>query len=827
MDILSIKNSIEDLYSVYKNKGINSIGLGYKTVNGVQTDQLSIVFSVKDKLPLESLNTDQIIPTSINIGLNDSILTDVIVSDDSYFLSNCFAANESSSATHRQKHRPLLGGISIGFPNGESYVGTLGGIFRDKDDGSLVALTNAHVAIRDLERALINSDKNSSSPNFSIQNRYILQTNESSPNTIDEIGDIKRYYPLSKTGLNYVDCGLIGLNSNSLLSLSESFKQLGLNNPSVLPIATSAEIDDLLNGPKLIIKSGRSSGYIGGTPPATVPCPIITSRLHVSSSIRDGTGTSYDFSDLIEIRYQDRINSTYNGHTYLVPRENVSVPGDSGSIVTAYIDGQYKIVALLFAGGSVLPPSSSPYIPNNRGLLCRIDKVLNQLNIDQWDGSSITTNPSSNWEFITEPGLSSNINIIKNGKKYWQVGKNNSNSIYVTYSTAISSSSSSSLDSSSSSIASSSSSSHTSSSSSAPSTGLPCGFYGWGITIGDGTNNIYYEPKLITQVMENADTIGSIRPVKDIVGDYTNALLTCDGTIYGLATASRNRYFSKLSNKNNWIQLASNEVTIYALNNIGEIYIWGGSTYTYPDDPTSFLPYYGIGGSNIIEIAGTESTRLILRDTNNDIFELTLIRIGVSPTFRQINPPTIKFKKISTGYDALAIDTNDKAYLLRPFVAPELISGSLNNNIIDISGGEGNIIALNSSGELLNLNTRAYPPTFDKINSPHTFRSISAGEVHNLAITNDNRLFTFGRGADFQHGRGNVTPPSDIATKPYEVNGNSNRWIKAHGSHKSHGIVCHQHLRNLRLHQPQLAVIKNFIFLLLHDMIAESQIIKV
>ena len=53
-------------------KGVVGIGIGYKTINGKETAQLSIVISVKKKKPLNELKENEIIPEEL-----DGIKTDV------------------------------------------------------------------------------------------------------------------------------------------------------------------------------------------------------------------------------------------------------------------------------------------------------------------------------------------------------------------------------------------------------------------------------------------------------------------------------------------------------------------------------------------------------------------------------------------------------------------------------------------------------------------------------------------------------------------------------------------------------------------------------
>ncbi|VUT25713.1 MAG: hypothetical protein MASP_01125 [Candidatus Methanolliviera sp. GoM_asphalt] len=46
-------------------RGVVGIGIGYKVINGRETDQLSIVISVERKLPLNELRENEILPREI------------------------------------------------------------------------------------------------------------------------------------------------------------------------------------------------------------------------------------------------------------------------------------------------------------------------------------------------------------------------------------------------------------------------------------------------------------------------------------------------------------------------------------------------------------------------------------------------------------------------------------------------------------------------------------------------------------------------------------------------------------------------------------------
>jgi hypothetical protein len=65
---------VKDRYKgdLLSHRGVVGIGIGYKVINGRETDQLSIVISVEKKLPLDELGENEILPREIG-----GILTDV------------------------------------------------------------------------------------------------------------------------------------------------------------------------------------------------------------------------------------------------------------------------------------------------------------------------------------------------------------------------------------------------------------------------------------------------------------------------------------------------------------------------------------------------------------------------------------------------------------------------------------------------------------------------------------------------------------------------------------------------------------------------------
>ena len=387
---------------------VHGVGWGYKTTNGITTDELCLVFAVVSKKPLAELTQEEILPTTLIVD-NETVKTDVVESELAQALSNCHAETDSSSSFHRVSHRPLMGGISISHKEAGATVGTLGGMFKDKDDGSVVGLTNLHVVCPNVGAyGVYSAERPSVFSVWDIESKKMRQQGFTDGGGGD-IGDVKRYHPMTldatptPTRINYIDAAVIGLDSSSLID-ANSGSQLGPLSPVNYPVATTAEIDGLLVNGNFLIKSGRTTGYVG----SSSACRILVSNMHHSESVdyRPGIITLHD---LIRFTYADF-------------GTNVVVGGDSGSILLADFSGVLKIVGLVFAGND-----------GRVGFACRIDRVMDQLNLEVL-GSTTMINASNNWEFIDRVPSAASPTLTDNGKKYWECGKLGSgNTKYVTY----------------------------------------------------------------------------------------------------------------------------------------------------------------------------------------------------------------------------------------------------------------------------------------------------------------------------------------------------------------------------------------------------------
>lgn len=411
-NIQDIKSTIESLS--LSNPNITSVGYGYKMVGGQQTDELAIVYSVKEKKPLAELSPEEVIPSTL--GVNGAVIkTDVIVIENVELLAcNVGCADGSGSAANRALTRPLQGGLSITSKNNISTVGTMGFIAVDVATQALVGVTNNHVTIKD---AFYTSQRNLLGV---LQNDYtpvneIYQDGESPtiPPPDHLIGQSVRYVPILPigSGTNYVDAAMFSLKQEDI-SLTTSFKQIGESYNLPLPFATTSELDNLLITNPMLYSSGRTTGPKGGA-----SCPLRVKQIAVSTIPTfnlQGVQVSTLFADTIQF-----VKPENDPNTSVVCINPIR-PGDSGSALIADFGGVRKIVGIVFAASKV----GNDVV---FGYACRIDRVAQELGIQAWDGTAKNYIDPSTIEYITTFNGSGSKTITCNTKTYWQAGLTNLN----------------------------------------------------------------------------------------------------------------------------------------------------------------------------------------------------------------------------------------------------------------------------------------------------------------------------------------------------------------------------------------------------------------
>lgn len=323
--------------------------------------------------------------------------------------------------TIRTQTRPTKGALSIGPApyNDTVAVGTLGAIVTDTTDGKMVALTNNHVCAEPYPGAslprFVASDPAYLTYYEDYNNIEIYQPSAYDSGVINashKIGNTKRSYPYSSTTTNYIDAGLINLNSS--LVDTNSWNVVGSDFTGAPPFASTAEIDAITTSTE-IFKSGRTMGPIGlsrSDMAADNPC-----RMVVTSTSAAFTLGVTDTPPYININYADCIQLEPAYPSNIMP----GLPGDSGSVVYAKIGGVWKIIGLFFAGNIPTGVNYRMYSPVCYA--CRIDRVASLLKVQAYTGGAVDANPNTpTYTKLSGATYGDQPSVLIGGKTYWQVG---------------------------------------------------------------------------------------------------------------------------------------------------------------------------------------------------------------------------------------------------------------------------------------------------------------------------------------------------------------------------------------------------------------------
>jgi hypothetical protein len=280
-------------------KNVVAVGVGFKTVGGVRTDEVCVVVSVVSKLPLIQLPEAARVPSALG-----GVQTDVIET------GQIFALQDPT-----QKMRPARPGVSIG--HHQITAGTFGCLVQRS--GQVFILSNNHI--------LANSNR-------ARPGDAILQPGPHDGGTLaDQIGTLEQFIPVSfgistgcgcspfalllrllgfakprinEPGNNTVDCAIARPLSANLV------------NADILNIGIPSDVGMVTLGTP-VQKSGRTSGLTSGE----------ITQLDVTVSVLYG-------SQIAVFRNQLMTGARSQG-------------GDSGSAV---LDMDKKVVGLLFAGSN-------------------------------------------------------------------------------------------------------------------------------------------------------------------------------------------------------------------------------------------------------------------------------------------------------------------------------------------------------------------------------------------------------------------------------------------------------------------------------------------
>lgn len=396
---------------------IVSVSYGTKTVNGKLTSEKSIVFTVKEKKPLEDIDESDRLPSTVEID-GETIKTDVIegeVMTQQGYAQTCdaqFYSWQGTAPANRNVHRPLMGGVSMtNWDALSGFVGTMGFIAVDNEDNTLVAVSNNHVLVDD---AFLTSERNPNDIRTNVFLNLCTQPNDGAnmgPNF--KVGMVKKYEPISSN--NKSDCALMAIDDISLIDPSVSWNQFGITGMTQAPrFATTQEINAMLENPnQQYYISSRTTGAKGQQDTKLLNYALGSSVL--LGYKKQGVLTNVYMDDTFELVASG--STTPAGDLCIWP----SAGGDSGSAVLSIVNDDFVIVGLLYGGRYTWQGDQQVGIHT----LCnRIDNIVNDLNIRAWDGTfnGVTVNNTGGPLTHVVSGTSNQKKMKVGGFTYWQHG---------------------------------------------------------------------------------------------------------------------------------------------------------------------------------------------------------------------------------------------------------------------------------------------------------------------------------------------------------------------------------------------------------------------
>jgi hypothetical protein len=291
------------------------VGIGWRILGDVQTNELCLSVLVSDKIAIEGLPPEALVPKQLG-----NVPTDVVH-------TGTIRANQVPTG----KFRPAPGGVSIG--HYQISAGTLGCIVRDRTTGDRLILSNNHV--------LANS-------NNAQAGDPIIQPGGADGGTVanDLIARLERFCVIDFGTTPGSDCGFASAYAsfgNAIASLLGSRHRVSVlqDTPQAVNLADAAVarpindedvLDEILNIGEIsgitegvlgmsVRKSGRTTGYTTGS----------ITTIEATVSVNYGSGQV----------------ATFENQLVAGP---MSAGGDSGSLVVA-ADSQ-AAVGLLFAGST-------------------------------------------------------------------------------------------------------------------------------------------------------------------------------------------------------------------------------------------------------------------------------------------------------------------------------------------------------------------------------------------------------------------------------------------------------------------------------------------
>lgn len=307
--IIEVKRAHE--HELLRKKNVVGVGIGKKIVRGKQTNIDCITVMVSQKVSIQALPKDDVIPRDI-----EGIVTDVVQ-----------VGTLRAFAERTDRWRPAPGGVSIG--HYKITAGTLGALVKAKGTGKRVILSNNHV--------LANS-------NDAAEGDDILQPGpyDGGNSAEDVIAKLDRFVPI-KFGTAPPDCGVAKLVAAffnllaRLLGSSHRFQAIKTSDETnrvdaalALPLADDLVSDEILEIGE--VREWTEDVQIG----------TVVKKSGRTTELTEGTVQVLDST--VNVQYGEGKIATFTGQIVAGP---MSQPGDSGSLV---VDLQNRAIGLLFAG---------------------------------------------------------------------------------------------------------------------------------------------------------------------------------------------------------------------------------------------------------------------------------------------------------------------------------------------------------------------------------------------------------------------------------------------------------------------------------------------
>ena len=275
------------------------VGVGPKRRGGAATEEEAVLVFVTQKLPESELAAEDVCPKTVRID-DEEVPTDVVEVGEVRSLDATAVPPESTIAAatdsdRTQKYRPAPASVSTAHP--AVTAGTLGSPPLTTEDGTLVFLTNAHVA----------------APADATEGDPCLQPGPADDGTEEDvIGTLAEFSPVSRDEPNESDSALVAVDADALRS--NEILEIG-----ALAGWSEPDFDQQFE------KSGRTTGHTTG---------LLMAR---------------DVEIDVAGYYPDE-SVTFVGVDAFTP---MAAGGDSGSLIGRHDDG-FRGTDLLFAGSPLV-----------------------------------------------------------------------------------------------------------------------------------------------------------------------------------------------------------------------------------------------------------------------------------------------------------------------------------------------------------------------------------------------------------------------------------------------------------------------------------------